>query len=66
MARKDCMMERNIRIYRAYERGVSQASLAILVGVSPERIRQIIHTVEHFLHKGDADYTAAYHNYLDN
>lgn len=66
MARKDCMMERNIRIYRAYERGVSQASLAILVDVSPERIRQIIHTVEHYLNVGDADYVAAYHSNLGN
>lgn len=66
MARNDCMMERNIRIYRAYERGVSQASLASLVGVSPERIRQIIHTVEHFLNHGDVDYIAAYHKYLDD
>lgn len=66
MARKDCMMERNIRIYRAYEHGVSQASLATLVGVSPERIRQIIHTVEHFLNRGDADYVTAYHTHLGN
>ncbi len=65
MARKDCMMERNIQIYRAYEHGVSQASLAKMAGVTSERIRQIIHSVEHFLLNNEPDYVAAYRNLDD-
>lgn len=65
MARDDCMLERNVRIFRAYKHGVSQKALAKMTGVSPERIRQIIHSVEHYINNGEPDYIYAYNNLGD-
>lgn len=65
MARSNCNLERNIRIYKAYLRGVRIKSIANLVDVSSERVRQIIMNTEHMLNIGDRDYIAAMNN-LDN
>ena len=58
--RPDCNIERNLRIYRARQKGVSYVRLAQLAGVSTERVRQIVAFTEQQLKKGDADYTAVF------
>lgn len=58
--RPDCNIERNLRIYRARQKGVSYARLAQLAGISSERVRQIVAFTEQQLNKGDVDYTAVF------
>ena len=56
MARIDCKLERNVRIYRAYLLNVKIASIARFENISPNRVSQIIAFTKQRIDEGDFDY----------
>lgn len=56
MARTDCKIERNARIYRAYMHGVRKATIARMEGLTTSRIQQIIAFTKQSLDAGDPDF----------
>ena len=60
MARLDCKLERNVRIYKAYQRGVRIKRLAELENISASRVTQIIAFAEQKLNAHDMDYLSEF------
>lgn len=56
MARADCKLERNMRIYKGYLRGVSYTYIAEIEGLSVSRVSQIIAFTKFQLDQNEPDY----------
>lgn len=53
-------LERNVRLYRAHERGVSLSSLANFERLTPTRVYQIITATKYQLDNGNPLYVEEY------
>lgn len=56
-----CKLERNIRIYKVYKRGMRLARIAEFEHLSTQRVYQIVAATELQLANGTPKYIEAYH-----